>query len=102
LIRRTPRSLLFPYTTLFRSCTAPGVALETPATGKIRREEFAGPHPAGLAGTHIHFLDPVSVTKTVWTIGYQDVIAIARLFRTGRSEEHTSELQSRENLVCRL
>src|SRR5690554_740884 len=65
-------------------CTAPGVALETPATGKIRREEFAGPHPAGLAGTHIHFLDPVSVTKTVWTIGYQDVIAIARLFRTGK------------------
>src|SRR5690606_6473633 len=65
-------------------CTAPGVALETPAAGKIRREEFDGPHPAGLAGTHIHFLDPVSVAKTVWTIGYQDVIAIARLFRTGK------------------
>src|SRR5690606_30320831 len=133
-------------------CTAPGVALETPTAGKIRREEFDGPHPAGLAGTHIHFLDPVSVAKTVWTIGYQDVIAIARLFRTGKldttrvvalagpqvvrprllrtrlgadlqqlvggelkegvsriisgsgftSEEHTSELQSRESLVCRL
>lgn len=66
-------------------CTAPGVALEMPsAGGRIRREEFDGPHPAGLAGTHIHFLDPVHAGKTVWTIGYQDVIAIARLFRTGK------------------
>lgn len=65
-------------------CTAPGVALDTPAISKIRREEFDGPHPAGLAGTHIHFLDPVGASKTVWTIGYQDVIAIARLFRTGK------------------
>lgn len=64
-------------------CTAPGVALDLPRLDKVQREEFAGPHPAGLAGTHIHFLDPVGVHKTVWTIGYQDVIAIARLFRTG-------------------
>jgi Na+-transporting NADH:ubiquinone oxidoreductase subunit A len=47
-------------------------------------EEFQGPHPAGLAGTHIHFLDPVGPQKTVWTIGYQDVIAIGHLFSTGR------------------
>ena len=65
-------------------CTAPGVALDLPSAGKTQREEFSGPHPAGLAGTHIHYLDPVSATKTVWSIGYQDVIAIARLFRTGR------------------
>ena len=46
--------------------------------------EFSGPHPAGLVGTHIHFLDPVSVKKTVWHIGYQDTMAIGRLFSTGR------------------
>jgi Na+-transporting NADH:ubiquinone oxidoreductase subunit A len=50
----------------------------------IHREQFSGPHPAGLAGTHIHFLEPVSANKTVWTIGYQDVIATGRLFLDGR------------------
>lgn len=45
---------------------------------------FDGPHPAGLPGTHIHFLDPVSATKTVWHINYQDVIAIGHLFETGQ------------------
>ena len=45
--------------------------------------EFAGPHPAGLAGTHMHFLDAPSASKTVWSIGYQDVIAIGKLFLTG-------------------
>ncbi|MBX3419122.1 MAG: Na(+)-translocating NADH-quinone reductase subunit A [Pirellulaceae bacterium] len=47
-------------------------------------EVFAGPHPAGLPGTHIHFLDPVGPAKTVWFINYQDVIAVGRLFTTGR------------------
>lgn len=45
---------------------------------------FSGPHPAGLPGTHIHFLAPPTADKTVWTIGYQDVIAIGRLMLTGR------------------
>lgn len=45
---------------------------------------FSGPHPAGLAGTHIHFLQAPSAEKTVWTIGYQDVIAIGRLLETGK------------------
>ena len=45
--------------------------------------EFSGPHPAGLAGTHMHFLDAPSSSKTVWSIGYQDVIAIGKLFLTG-------------------
>ena len=45
---------------------------------------FSGPHPAGLAGTHMHFLEPPSAKKTVWTVGYHDVIAIGRLLRTGR------------------
>jgi Na+-transporting NADH:ubiquinone oxidoreductase subunit A len=50
----------------------------------IRFERFAGPHPAGLPGTHIHFLDPVDAHKTVWHIGYQDVIAVGKLFSTGK------------------
>ena len=45
--------------------------------------EFAGPHPAGLVGTHIHFTEPVSLTKQVWHLNYQDVIAIGKLFTTG-------------------
>lgn len=44
---------------------------------------FSGPHPAGLAGTHMHFLEPPTAAKTVWTIGYQDVIAIGRLLEAG-------------------
>lgn len=47
-------------------------------------EEFRGPHPAGLPGTHIHYLDPVGPNKTVWHINYQDVIAIGHLFSTGK------------------
>ena len=50
----------------------------------VEFKQFNGPHPAGLAGTHIHFVDPVSENKTVWQIGYQDVIAIGHLFKTGQ------------------
>ncbi|MCP4911619.1 MAG: Na(+)-translocating NADH-quinone reductase subunit A [Oligoflexia bacterium] len=50
----------------------------------IVTEEFGGPHPAGNVGTHIHFLCPVGPKKTVWHVGYQDVIAIGSLFKTGR------------------
>jgi len=62
-------------------CKAPGS--DIPTADGISVEEFAGVHPAGNSGTHIHFLDPVSVNKTVWSIGYQDVIALANLFLTG-------------------
>ena len=61
--------------------TAPG--MDIPSEG-VTVKEFAGPHPAGLSGTHIHFVDPVSFNKTVWTIGYQDVIAIGHLFISGK------------------
>ncbi|MTI10377.1 Na(+)-translocating NADH-quinone reductase subunit A [Curvivirga aplysinae] len=44
---------------------------------------FSGPHPSGLAGTHIHFLEPPVGDKSVWTIGYADVIAIGKLLETG-------------------
>ena len=65
-------------------CTAPGADIPTGTATNIEAHEFSGPHPAGLAGTHIHFLDPVSPSKSVWTIGYQDVIAVGRLFLDGR------------------
>ena len=61
-------------------CKAPGVSI---ATAEAQVVEFAGPHPAGLPGTHIHFLDPVGAAKTVWHIGYQDVVACGKLFATG-------------------
>ena len=64
-------------------CKAAGSALSVPSS-RVTEVEFAGPHPAGNAGTHIHFLDPVGEHKTVWHIGAQDVVAIGRLFTTGR------------------
>ena len=65
-------------------CKAEGVTLPGENLDNVYPEAFAGPHPAGLPGTHIHFLDPVSATRTVWQIGYQDVIAIGKLFTTGQ------------------
>lgn len=65
-------------------CTSPESGIQCPEDGQIRQVEFAGPHPAGLAGTHIHFLHPVDNRETVWHLGYQDVIAIGRLFTSGR------------------
>jgi Na+-transporting NADH:ubiquinone oxidoreductase subunit A len=64
-------------------CHEQGKFLPTGHDAKLTAHEFSGPHPAGLAGTHIHFIDPVSITKTVWYINYQDVIAIGHLFLTG-------------------
>ncbi len=65
-------------------CTSPDTDCECPNEEPFRHAIFEGPHPAGLPGTHIHFLDPVSESKVVWHIGYQDVMAIGRLFLTGR------------------
>jgi Na+-transporting NADH:ubiquinone oxidoreductase subunit A len=64
-------------------CQAAGAKLPTADNSRIQHEEFSGPHPAGLVGTHIHFLAPVNENKTVWHVGYQDVIAIGHLFLTG-------------------
>ena len=65
-------------------CTAAGFTPTLPAGGDVRHAQFAGPHPAGLVGTHIHFLRPVGLARSVWHLGWQEVIAIARLFKTGR------------------
>jgi len=64
-------------------CKSPKANIPVADLSNLVVEEFAGPHPAGNVGTHIHFLDPVSRTKTVWYLGLQDVIAVAQLFTTG-------------------
>ena len=65
-------------------CKGLGEDIPTLSNTQFTVAEFAGPHPSGLVGTHIHFLDPVGPKKTVWHIQYQDVIAIGKLFTTGR------------------
>src|SRR3712207_8634463 len=91
MIRRPPRSTLFPYTTLFRS----GLLLDQSVVaglGNIYVDEVlfaAGVHPGRKANT----LSPEEI---------QAIHAAARDILGRRSEEHTSELQSRQYLVCRL
>ena len=51
---------------------------------RVVKQGFSGPHPAGLAGTHIHFLDPVGSNKSVWYLNYQEVIGFGHLFLTGK------------------
>src|SRR3712207_9066862 len=79
MIRRPPRSTLFPYTTLFRSEVLPALAL-LPHTIRVLPAEGSA------------LLDAPAV-DLVLVDGRQDLL---------RSEEHTSELQSRQYLVCRL
>src|SRR3712207_8917122 len=93
MIRRPPRSTLFPYTTLFRSA-------------RIGR--------GGALAVHDHLLPAplLGESKVVVVLGYEggfgpdpvgDALVDDRVVRRGkRSEEHTSELQSRQYLVCRL
>src|SRR3712207_7314963 len=79
MIRRPPRSTLFPYTTLFRSPGRPRDILGLKALAITAQRAFANARPAGVK-----------------------VLAGAPVLEKGRSEEHTSELQSRQYLVCRL
>src|SRR3712207_6957346 len=99
MIRRPPRSTLFPYTTLFRSQSR-------------RLETTASPRPMGAA--HVRPLTSVSVTVVptaaaataavvvVVIVIVVVVVTAAAAAAAVRSEEHTSELQSRQYLVCRL
>lgn len=64
-------------------CQASGGKLGGHPVGQVTFNQFAGPHPAGLVGTHIHFLEPVSLKKPVWHLNYQDVIAVGKLFLEG-------------------
>ena len=65
-------------------CKGAGTKLSAGKTSNVQIEEFHGPHPSGTVGLHIHTLEPVSRRKTVWHIGYQDIVLIGRLFKTGK------------------
>ena len=64
-------------------CKAPDAEIPGSGISGVEVESFAGPHPAGLPGTHIHFLDPVGPNKIVWYIGCQDVCAIGSFLQHG-------------------
>src|SRR5258708_18288666 len=81
MIRRPPRSTLFPYTTLFRS--------------SLRMEREAGAQPATWEATRRSDSSLASGGRVLWSCS-------ARSRPSSRSEEHTSELQSPDHLVCRL
>ena len=64
-------------------CKATGAKIPT-GNASVQVAEFSGPHPAGLPSTHIHMIDPVNISKFVWHLDYQAVIAIGALFTTGK------------------
>src|SRR3712207_7743676 len=97
MIRRPPRSTLFPYTTLFRSPRWPGTAPE-PGLGSVVAAPLQGRGPAGLGGAdHADGRLEEGVRA-----GLVEDEPDRAMLAPDRSEEHTSELQSRQYLVCRL
>src|SRR3712207_8358563 len=94
MIRRPPRSTLFPYTTLFRS--RPHLAVAEAAIFVARHQEVAG-----LGEDRVHLADVARHDHGV-DVGARDQDAVDDVGAGERSEEHTSELQSRRYLVCRL
>ncbi|MPW37042.1 Na(+)-translocating NADH-quinone reductase subunit A [Vibrio sp. B1Z05] len=60
-----------------------GGSLPRSEQSNVEEHVFSGPHPAGLVGTHMHFLYPVNEQHVAWNINYQDVIAFGKLFLTG-------------------
>src|SRR5256885_11320073 len=90
MIRRPPRSTLFPYTTLFRSNSYRRVNQPEPKKGKLRPVVSEGRRPAAESVADLMRM----VRSAIWGGEANTVPA--------RSEEHTSELQSPCNLVCRL
>src|SRR5690554_7736630 len=98
-MRRPPRSTLFPYTTLFRSAAVGAAAVAGNAgdgqvVDVVAGAVFVG---AGLAIAGDGAVDELRID------GFQGFITHAQADHyAGRSEEHTSELQSRPHLVCRL
>lgn len=65
-------------------CQEQSASLPNLTSSNAKLAHFSGPHPAGLSSTHVHLIDPVDSNKVVWTIGYQDVIAIGHLFVEGK------------------
>src|SRR3712207_8422143 len=94
MIRRPPRSTLFPYTTLFRSA-GPGQS-----SGRSPRRPRAGAGGGANRGQRRRATAGGAAGRYLTAVGARG--ATGGLPATGRSEEHTSELQSRQYLVCRL
>ena len=65
-------------------CRRPDSRLSPPVADRVKDAPFSGPHPAGNAGTHIHFLHPVGHGRTAWHIAARDVAAIGHLLATGK------------------
>ncbi len=65
-------------------CKYPDENIPVGNAARVVTENFSGPHPAGLVGTHMHFLDPVGRNHINWYINAQDVAAIGYLFTTGK------------------
>src|SRR3712207_7218494 len=94
MIRRPPRSTLVPYTTLFRSIDA------APREGDVEIWEFVNNGGGWVHPIHSHLTDFKVLSRNgrpphPWERGWKETVFL-------RSEEHTSELQSRQYLVCRL
>lgn len=90
IIQKQPEAFVHGITLLTRLtpgplylCQVTGASIPQPASAQVVLAEFSGPHPAGLVGTHIHYLHPATVQRPVWHIGYQDVIAIGHLLTRG-------------------
>lgn len=69
-------------------CRRQGSGINTATADNVVVEDFSGPHPSGSVGFHIHTLMPVSRTRSVWHLNYQQVLSIGALVRTGRID-HT-------------
>src|SRR3712207_8049389 len=91
MIRRPPRTTLFPYTTLFRSHSS----------RPLRRPTVHGPAPSDPGGRPLAFRGGTLLHPTQGVV-LSDRDGCPYHPRSSRSEEHTSELQSRQYLVCRL
>src|SRR2546430_16126645 len=102
MIRRPPRSTLFPYTTLFRSPGLVGFHVTAFAEGRIDAELDIRPDLLAPNG-YLHAATVIALADTACGYGcITNLPESATGFTTVRSEEHTSELQSQSNLVCRL
>src|SRR3712207_8250858 len=93
MIRRPPRSTLFPYTTLFRSNAAFDRDTSPPRCSGIPSSVEIPSSSAAYAPSGIDSVALTNVSIRIWPRGHGPSV---------RSEEHTSELQSRQYLVCRL
>src|SRR5688572_31201124 len=100
MLRRPPRSTLFPYTTLFRSSQDATTNYYTRFPGGGATEDLTVTFGGARNNYLIQVLDGAGRVLSSKTLTNPTVVGTSREFN--RSEEHTSELQSQSNLVCRL